>query len=310
MSAFARHAEEYLRLRHALGHKLADAVRLLPGFVAHLDATGASAITVEGALSWVQQPEACPPTSSVWSRRMTVVRGFARHMSGIDPATEVPPLGLVTFRPSWRPPFIYSEADIEALMAEVPRLVPSPLRAATFRTMIGLLAVSGMRVGEVIALARGDIDWAEGVAIVRSTKFRKSREVPLHPTTLEALAVYAASRERWVPTPKSPTFFCSSKGTPVIYTDFGDAFRRLVVRAGIGADSPVSARVHDLRHSFAVRTLVRWYRDGEDVGSLLPRLSTVLGHLTPGYTYWYLSAAPELLALAAARLDKAKGVCR
>jgi integrase len=175
--------------------------------------------------------------------------------------------------------------------------------------MLGLLAVSGMRVGEVIALGRGDIDWAEGVAVVRSSKFNKSREVPLHPTTLDALDDYAAIRDRWVPSPKTPTFFCSGKGTPVIYPAFGDAFRRLVARAGIGAESPVAARVHDLRHSFAVRTLVRWYRDGEDVGSLLPRLSTVLGHLSPGYTYWYLSAAPELLALAAARLDKAKGAC-
>jgi integrase/recombinase XerD len=238
MSALAQHAEEYLRLRHALGHKLADAVRLLPRFVAHLDAAGVSTITAEVALAWVQQPETCPPTSSVWFRRMTVVRGFARHMSGIDPATEIPPFGLVTFRPSWRPPFIYSEADVEALMGEVPRLVPTPLRAATFRTMIGLLAVSGMRVGEVIAMAPADIDWAHGVVIVRSSKFAKSREVPVHPTTLKALADYAAVRDSSVSASTSPTFFCASKGTPVIYTDFGYVFRRLVAHAGVGADSP------------------------------------------------------------------------
>src|SRR6202035_2110469 len=100
-------------------------------------------------------------------------------MSGIDPATEIPPLGLVTFRQRWRPPFIYSTADVEALMAEVPRLIPTPLRAATFETMIGLLAVTGMRVGEVIALERHDVDWSDGVAVVRNSKFNKSREVPL-----------------------------------------------------------------------------------------------------------------------------------
>jgi integrase/recombinase XerD len=307
MSRFAQHAGEYLRLRRALGHELADAARLLPRFVAYLDAIDASAVTIEAALAWAQRPDAGPDTS-VWARRMTVARGFARYMSGIDLATQVPPLGLVTFRKHWRPPFIYSEADVGAMMAAVPRLIPSPLRAATFQTMIGLLAATGMRVGEVIALGRGDVDWAEGVLVVRNSKFGKSREVPLDPTTVEALACYARFRGQHVPRPQSPAFFVSAKGTPVIYADFGDAFRKLVALSGVGAGSPVSPRIHDLRHSFAVQTLVRWYRAGEDAGALLPRLSTYLGHLTPGYTYWYLSAAPELLALAAARLEKAKGV--
>lgn len=306
MSRLAEQAGDYLRLRRALGHKLDDAVRLLPRFTAYLDAAGASAVTVEAALAWAQQPDA-GPGSSVWARRMTVARGFARYMSGLDPATEVPPLGLVTFRKRWRPPFLYSEADIEALMTAVPRLVPSPFRAATFQTMIGLLAVTGMRAGEVIALDRADIDWADGVLTVRNAKFGKSREVPLDPATTRALARYARLRRQHVPQPQSPAFFVSGKGTRVIYTDFGACFRKLVASCGVGAGSPASPRVHDLRHSFAVQTLISWYRAGEDVGALLPRLSTYLGHLTPGYTYWYLSAAPELLALAAARLEKAKG---
>jgi integrase/recombinase XerD len=305
MSRLSEHAEDYLRLRQALGHQLADAARLLPRFVAHLDATGAPTITVEDALRWVQRPDA-NPTSSVWLRRMTVVRGFARHMSGIDPATEVPPLGLVSFRQRWRPPFIYSPGDIEALMAEVPRLIPSPFRATTFQTMIGLLAASGMRVGEAIALARSDVDLAEGVLVVRASKFNKSRELPLHPSAVDALAAYGAKRDSYVAAPKSPTFFVSGKGTQIIYTDFGVKFRQLVAATGVGAGSPVVPRIHDLRHSFAVHTLVRWHKAGEDVGALLPRLSTYMGHLTPGYTYWYLSAAPGLLALAAARLEKAK----
>jgi integrase len=239
---------------------------------------------------------------------MTVARGFARYMSGIDPATEVPPLGLVTYRRRWRPPFIYSPGDIEALIAEAPRLIPTPLRAATFQTMIGLLAATGMRVGEVIALDRGDIDWADGVVTVRNAKFGKAREVPVDPTTVEALGCYARFRDQHVPRAESPAFFVSAKGTRVIYADFGAEFRKLVASSGVGAGSPVSPRIHDVRHSFAVQTLIRWYRAGEDVGALLPRLSTYLGHLTPGYTYWYLSAAPELLQLAAARLEKAKGV--
>jgi integrase len=303
MSSFAQHLDDYLRLRRALGHQMADAGRLLPRFVAHLDAVGASSITVNVALAWVQQPDA-GPSSSVWLRRMTAVRGFARHMSGIDAATEVPPLGLVTFRRRWRPPFIYSEADVVALMASVPGLIPTPLRAATFQTMIGLLAATGMRVGEAIALSRADIDWVDGVVMVRATKFNKSRELPFDASTLQALGAYAGLRDRLVPDPSSPTFFLSRKGTPVIYTDFGEKFRQLVRASGVGAGSPLPARVHDLRHSFAVNTLIRWYRHGENVGALLPRLSTYLGHLTPGYTYWYLSAAPELLELAAARLEK------
>ena len=232
MSAFALHAADYLRLRRALGHELADAVRLLPRFVAYLDTTGGTAITVEAALAWSQRPDA-GPGSSVWARRMTVARGFARYMSGIDPATEVPPLGLVTFRKHWRPPFIYSEADVKALISTVPRLIPTPFRATTFQTMIGLLAATGMRVGEVIALGRDDIDWAEGVAVVRNSKFGKSREVPLHPSTAEALAAYASFRDQHVHRPPSPAFFVSAKGTPVIYADFGDAFRKLVVLSGV-----------------------------------------------------------------------------
>jgi integrase len=241
---------------------------------------------------------------------MTVARGFARYMSGIDPATEVPPLGLVTFRMRWRPPFIYSEADVKILIAAVPQLVPTPFRAATFQTMIGLLAATGMRVGQVIALGCGDIDWAEGVLVVRSSKFGKSREVPCTRPRCRPSLPMPGSGIGTCPQPASPAFFISAKGTPVIYADFGDAFRKLVVLSGVGADSPVSPRIHDLRHSFAVQTLVRWYQAGEDVGALLPRLSTYLGHLAPGYTYWYLSAAPELLQLAASRLEKAKGVSR
>jgi len=306
MSAFAEHLEDYLGLRRALGHQLANAGRLLPRFVAHLDDIAASTITVEIALAWVQQPDA-GPSSSVWMRRMTAVRGFARHMSGLDPATEVPPLGLVTFHQRWRPPFIYSDADVVALMAEVPRLVPTPLRAATFQTMIGLLAATGMRVGEAIALRRADTDLIEGSIAVRNSKFNKSRELPLDPTTIEALGAYTAIRDRLVPTPSSPTLFVSGKGTPIIYTDFGVKFRELVGASGVGAGSPWPVRIHDLRHSFAVNTLIGWYRDGEDVGALLPRLSTYLGHLSPGYTYWYLSAAPELLELAAARIEKRSG---
>jgi integrase len=272
--------------------------------VAYLDAIGATTITIEAALAWVQQPDA-GSGSSVWARRMTVARGFARHMAGLDPRTQVPPLGLVTSRKRWRPPFIYSTADLDALMGQAAQAIPTPLRAATYQTLIGLLAATGMRVGETLGLERSDIDWADGVVTVRAAKFGKSRELPLDPTTVTALAAYAQTRDRYQPRAAS-AFFVSTAGTPVLYADFGATFRNLVRAAGIGQDSPVRPRIHDLRHSFAVRTLVGWYRSGEDVSALLPRLSTYLGHRDPVSTYWYLSAAPELLALAAARLQQAQ----
>lgn len=305
MSGYAEHAENYLRLRKALGHKLAYHTRALPSFAAYLDSAAAPAITIEAALAWAQRPPASPGTTVV-ARRMTVARGFARHMAGVDPATQVPPPGLIPFRQRWRPPFIYSPADVQALMAEVPRLVPTPLRAATFATMIGLLAATGLRIGEVIALGRGDINWAEGVIVVNDTKFGKSREVALHPTVTAALARYATLRDQALPAPASPAFFLSLRGTAVACCDFESRFRALLARTGVGAGAPFRPRVHDLRHSFAVHTLAGWYRAGEDVAALLPRLSTYLGHLVPDYTYRYLSATPELLALAAARLDKPK----
>jgi integrase len=301
MSVLAGRAEEYLRIRRMLGHELAEAARLLPRFVAYLDHIGAEVITAEAALAWAQQPQA-QPGGKVHARRMTVARGFACHMAGIDPRTEIPPPGLLPYRQRWRPPFIYSDADIGALIAQVPRIVRSPLRVATYQTLTGLLAATGMRVGEAIRLQRSQVDWAEGVLTVHATKFGKSREVPLTSSTVQALAAYARARDQQLPRPRTPAFFVSTAGTPVAYSHFGAAFRRAVQASGVGTGSPVRPRVHDMRHSFAVHTLASWYRAGEDVSALLPRLSTYLGHRDPITTYWYLSAAPELLELAAARL--------
>jgi integrase/recombinase XerD len=180
------------------------------------------------------------------------------------------------------------------------------LRSATYQTLIGLLAATGLRVGEALRLQRDQVDWSEGVLTVHATKFGKSREVPLSPGTMQALAGYARTRDQQLPRPGTTAFFVSTAGTPVAYSHFGAAFRRIITASGVGAGSPVRPRVHDMRHSFAVHTLAGWYRAGEDAGALLPRLSTYLGHRGPVYTYWYLSAAPELLALAAARLQAAQ----
>lgn len=301
MSALSEAAEDYLRLRRSLGHDLAEAHRLLPRFVIYLDAIAAPTVTIEAALAWAQQPES-DPGSSVWPRRMTVARGFARHMAGIDARTEIPPLGLIPSRQRWRPPFIYSPADVAALTAQA-RSIRGRLPAATHGTVIGLLAATGMRVGEAIRLDRADIDWTAGVLLIRDSKFGKSRHVPVLGCTLAALKRYARARDQLCATPITPSFFVSMRGTRIIYPVVQQVFRRLCDTARVGAGSATRPRIHDLRHTFAVRTLLEWYRAGEDVEARLPTLSTYLGHRDPRSTYWYLSAAPELLALAAGRLE-------
>jgi integrase len=306
VSALSDAADDYLRLRRALGHDLADAHRLLPRFVAYLDAIAAPTVTIETALAWAQQPES-DPASSVWPRRMTVARGFARHMAGIDARTEIPPPGLLPSRQRWRPPFIYSSADLAALMTRA-RSVRWRLPAATHETLIGLLAATGMRIGEAIRLDRADIDWTAGVLAIRDSKFGKSRQVPVLACTLAALERYAQIRDQLCATPATPSFFISLRGTRIIYPVVQQVFRRLCDTAGVGAAAATRPRIHDLRHTFAVRTLLQWYRAGEDVEARLPTLSVYLGHRDPRSTYWYLSAAPELLALAAGRLELSRQV--
>lgn len=301
MNSLGSALADYLALRNGLGHDLADAARLLPRFVAYLDETGQSTVTIAAALAWSQQPAADPGTT-IWPRRMTAVCGFARYLAGIDPATEVPPLGLLPWRQRWRPPFIYTQADIGALL-HAARGMRSSLRAATYETLFGLLAASGIRVGEAIKLDRSDIDWGDAVVRVRQSKFGKSRFVPLRPNALEALDSYIGRRAQFRPQPGNDSFFVSLTGKRLIYVSVCQVFRELCDRAGIGAVSTTRPRIHDLRHSFAVAVLLDWYRDGEDVAARMPWLSAYLGHHDPRSTYWYLSAAPELLAMAAGRLE-------
>ena len=309
MSALKQAMTDYLDLRHSLGHDLAEAGWLLPGFVAHLESHGLRTVTVQAALEWAQHsPTGKGP--SVGPRRMTAARGFARYLAGIDANTEVPPLGLMPSRQRWRRPFIYTPGDIEAVMSQARNSIVSPLRAATYATVIGLLAASGMRIGEAIKLDRIDIDWDQGVLLIRESKFGKSRLVPLHASSMQALNEYAVLRKELQPQPEVPSFFVSLTRNRLCYAVVCQTFRQLVDGAGVGAGAPSPPRLHDLRHSFAVRTLVSWYSDGQDVQAKIPALSTYLGHREPASTYWYLSAAPELLALAAARQDTAWSATR
>ena len=312
MTALEQALADYLQLRRSLGHELAEAGWLLPGFVAYLDACGSPTVTIDAALAWAQQAPRSPAgrVTTLGARRMTAARGFARYLSGIDPGTQVPPLGLMPHRARWRQPFIYTRADIAMLLELARRTIASPLRAATYETLIGLLAASGLRIGEAIKLDRTDIDWAQGVLLIRESKFGKSRLVPLHPTSMQALEGYARLRDQLQPQPAEPAFFVSLKRKRLLYAVVQETFRQLIDSAGIGAGAPSPPRLHDLRHTFAVRTLLGWYRAEEDVQPKIPSLSTYLGHREPASTYWYLSAAPELLALAAARQDTAWSAAR
>src|SRR6266702_3715266 len=305
MSRLLDQAHDYLRLRRALGHNLEMAHRLLPDLVADLDAVGAATVTIDAALAWAQRPEADPATS-VWARRMTVARGFARHMAGVDPRTEIPPVGLVTFRQRWRPPFIDSAADITALLSAARRTIPTPMRTATVQTLVGLLAATGMRVGEAIRFERDDLDTAEGLIIVRQSKFGKSRLVPSRPAPSTPCA----------PTPSSATGACSHRRARRVSSrppSPGSSTPTSARRSGGWSKPPASEPAHHtVPGSTTCATALPstpWSggigRAG-DVGALLPRLATYLGHRDPCSTYWYLSAAPELLALAAGRLEAAQ----
>ena len=300
MTALEEALGDYLALRRSLGHKLADAERQLRRFVVYLEFAGAETVTMATAMGFVLDPD-LDPASSVGAKRLQAVRGFARYLSGIDPLTEIPPAGLGTYRGRRRQPWLFTDDEIRLVMATAAVSARSEHRALTLETLIGLLAVTGLRVGEALRLAREDVDIDDALVTVRATKFGKSRQVPVSATTIGALAAYARQRDQAVRT--APTFFVTPSGSPVAYSHFGLTFRRAVDTAGIAAGSPIRPRLHDLRHGFAVRTLVGWHRDGLDVAALLPRLSTYLGHREPRYTYRYLTATPELLGHAARLLE-------
>ena len=289
MSALGQLAEEYLQMRRALGYKLTAQGRILRGFVRYLDNLGATRITVELALDFATQPAHASPIW--WTRRLSVVRGFATYVQAIYPDTEVPPGYLLAQGAPRAVPYPYSSADIAALMIAARKLRPA-LHAATYETVIGLLTVSAMRVGETLANPTAAYN-------------PRARMVPIHPTTVDALRAYAQRRDELSPDRKSPSFFVSTVGTRLFYNQVREVFARLARQVGLEPLSPrCRPRLHDLRHRFASETLLSWYRSGENVAGRLPQLSTFMGHVKPKDTYWYLQATPELLSLAASRLER------
>lgn len=302
MTALQQAVGNYLATRRALGFKLKTEGEQLRSFAAYMDANGAETVTVAHAVRWAALPASAKPV--YWAKRLQAVRGFARYLQPLDPETEIPSSELLPYRGWMRPaPYLYSRAEIVALMAAAGRL-QTRLGASTMRTLIGLLAVTGMRVGEAVRLDRDDLDLLHGRLVVRNSKFGKSRQLPLHPTTVTALRDYLMLRDRLKPNPATAALLIGTRGDRLSRGCAEWTFRLLRERVGLTARPGCRApRLHDLRHSFAVQTMLDSYRSAGDPAASAAVLSTYLGHADPGATYWYLSAAPELLALAATRLE-------
>jgi integrase/recombinase XerD len=307
MSSLRQALEDYLRLRRRLGFKLETDQRLLESFVEFMEQAGAERITSELAVKWAMLPKDAHPHR--WGQRLTIVRVFARYMATLDPGNEVPSVDLLGARRRRVAPYIYSPEQITALMQAAGRLTP-PLRAASYLTVIGLMASTALRLGEALGLDRHDADLHDGALHVRAGK-TKQREVPLHPTTISALRSYTRERDRRCGSPESEAFFLNTTGGRLTAPEFNYYFAKLIREIGLeGAGERVRPRPHDLRHTLAVRTLLDWIEAGEDVDRRMPELSTFLGHYAPESTYWYLQTVPELTALVAARLDRLPEVLR
>lgn len=297
--------DDYLRLRRALGFRLRYHDTLLGDFLDDLERVGLDHVTVDLALAWATKPIGVQPYT--WKMRLSMVRGFASYLQTRDPATEVPASDLLGYRYTRPRPYLYSQEGIARLIAAAAGVTPA-WRALTYQTLLGLLAVTGLRIGEAIRLDGGDVEFRAGLLTVRDSKFRKSRRIPLHQSTVEALTRYAARRSDQFPRPTTPSFFASVRGARLLDTNVHVDFKEIVRRAGLPPRSMSGPpRIHGLRHSFAVRTLVEWYQAGADVGARLPLLSAYLGHVSPTSTYRYLEAAPELLALVSQRLERFMG---
>lgn len=298
---------QYVAFRRALGTKLHEPARTLVDFVNFMEFERAVFITTNLALRWAMRPQGVQ--RSTWGRRLSMVRKFAAWLSTIDSRMEVPPRRLLADRQRRKTPHIFSNQEIKELMATAARLPScSGLRPITYKTLIGLLAATGLRPQEALALNRADVDLQNGVLAIRQTKFGKSRFVPIDDSTRQALARYAKQRDRLDRRRTTEAFLVSERGQRLAPSSTRKTFARLSCAIGIRPPagkgrSGRGPRLQDFRHSFATCRLIKWYRAGLDVERELPKLATYLGHVDAVHTYWYIQAVPELLDLAAARLD-------
>ena len=300
-----RLVEEYLDYRRRLGYQLRIEGQMLLEFARYADRSGhCGPLTTELAVRWARLPAEAAPLYQ--ARRLEVVRCFARYRAVFDPATEIPPKGVLGSAHRRTTPHIYSEAELSALLAAARQLPSSTgLRPHTYATLFGMISCTGLRISEALKLGRGDVEWAHGTLMIRESKFHKSRLVPLDPSGVRAMREYAQLRDRFHQIPQTDVFFVSERGFPLTYSAVRSTFRKfrehLRVSTGPGTRAP---RIHDLRHTFACRCLLRWYAEGADLDHAVIALSTYLGHAKVSDTYWYITGVPELLGLAAGRFER------
>lgn len=310
MNTLREALREYLALRRSLGFKMQDASRVLLRFVAFMEEHQALHITARLALEWVLQAKTVKPAER--SRRLGFIRGFARYLSASDPHTEIPLPELLPYASTRARPYLYTEQDVRGLLAaalQLPTRWPStPLRPWVFHCLLGLLSVTGLRISEALDLKLDDVDLEQGVLTIRAAKLGRWRLVPLHPSALSVLLQYLQRRKQFLGERRSDYVFVSNRGTRLDRGRVQRVFYALSRQTGLRVPGARNGpRLHDFRHRFAVRVLIRWYELGEDPVRRLPALSTYLGHVCVAGTYWYLSNSPELMAQAMVRLERRWG---
>jgi integrase len=302
--SMAERVEESLDSRRRRGFRLRSEGKMLLAFAGYAERSGhRGPLTTELALRWARLPAGAAPLYQ--ARRLPGVRCFARSCAIFDPGTEIPPEGLLGRAQRRVAPHISTEAELSALLAAARRRRSrTGLRPQTYATLIGLLSCTGLRIAEALQLSRADVDSGPAALTIRETTFRKARLVPLHPTTILALQTYARLRDRCHPIPRTDVVFVAEEGPPLGYSTVRITFWKLrMALLGPTLANQRAPRIHDLRHTFACRRLLRWYAEGVDLDHAILALSTYLGHAQVSDTYWYLTGIPELLDLAASRFE-------
>ena len=303
--------DDFLVERRRLGFELRSWDTLLAGFACYVaDRKHRGPLTADLIIEWAKQDKWQRGTPSTWAVRLAKIRHFAHHLKQFEPATEVPEELTFGPEPGRVAPHIFHDQEVIDLLAAARRLGPSgSIRPATYEALFGLMASVGLRVSEALHLRDADVDLKRGLLTIRQTKFAKSRLLPVHPTTVVALAKYRKARARHVVTAADMPFLISSRGRllgqPLSDRQAHRVFNALRDKLGwVNRGGLAAIRLHDLRHTFVVRRLVRWHADGTDIDQMMLALSTYMGHTEIFYTYWYLTAVPELMALAGGKFER------
>jgi len=306
--SLCQRAQQYLAERRRLGFELSDMQEALESFTHYADRLkGHGPISLEVMSEWARRDHIHSTDPRTWARRLKRLRPFTRWLRQFEPRTEVPDdtvFGPIGERGT---PHIYSEEETRQLMVAAGQLTP-PLRGATYATLFGLLLCTGLRISEAIRLRNVDVDLSSGVLTIRRSKFGKSRHVPLHASALERLREYRHVRDRWITPTEESAFFVGSRGRrcgqPLNRRSVDRVLSQFRSQLGwVNRGSHHAPRVHDTRHTFVVRRILAWQRQGVDIDQAMLALSTYVGHARISNTYWYLTAVPELMALAARKFE-------